>query len=173
MEDKVDLFEAIEKRRSVRSLTKVDISTEELEKIVDAGRCAPSGMNTQPREFIIITEQGIIEKISQAQSFIRNASALIAVVCEPNASKYWLEDMAASVENMLLAITALGYDSCWVEGTLLRMEKKAKEILGVPKQKRLMAVLPIGKASSSGSQAPKKPMSEVTFYNRYGNSSNL
>lgn len=141
---------------------------EELEKIVDVGRLAPSGMNIQPREFIIITDTELIATLSEVQSFMRNASAMIAVVCEPNASKYWLEDMAASVENMLLAITALGYDSCWVEGTLLRREEWAKGILGVPKNKRLMAILPIGEAALAGSQASKKPMSDVTFYNRYG-----
>lgn len=164
----MDVFEAIEKRRSVRSLVKTDISMKDLKKIVDAGRRAPSGMNTQPREFIIITDDDIIAKLSEVQGFMRNASAMIAVVSEPNASKYWLEDMAASVENMLLAVVALGYDSCWVEGTLLRREEWAKELLNVPKDKRLMAFLPIGKAASSGSQASKKQMSDIIHYNRYG-----
>lgn len=160
----MDLFEAIKKRRSVRSLVKTEIAMEDLEKIVEAGILAPSGMNVQPREFIIITNPDIIDKLSEVQSFIRNASAMIAVVCTPDASKYWLEDMAASVENMLLAITALGYDSCWVEGTLLRREKWAKEILGVPKEKRLMVILPIGKAASPGTQAPKNSLADVTSY---------
>lgn len=164
----MDLFEAIEKRRSVRNLVKCEIPKEHLEKIVDAGRRAPSGMNVQPREFIVITDPELIEKLSEIQGFIKNASAVIAVVCDPNASRYWLEDMAASVENMLLAIVALGYDSCWVEGTLLRREEWAKELLGVPKEKRLMALLPIGKAASPGFQAPKKPLSEITYLNRYG-----
>jgi hypothetical protein len=65
-------------------------------------------------------------------------------------------------------ITALGYDSCWVEGTLLRREREAKEILGVPEEKRLIVLLPIGKAAHAGEQVAKKPMSEVTHYERYG-----
>lgn len=164
----MDLFEAIKNRRSVRSLDKADIPMADLEKIVDAGRMAPSGMNSQPREFIIITDKSTIEKLSIVQGFIREASAIIAIVADDKSSKYWLEDVSASAENMLLAIVALGYDSCWVEGTLLRKEAEAKNILGIPETKRLMVLLPIGKASVSGSQASKKPLSEVTYYERYG-----
>jgi nitroreductase len=165
----MDLFEAIEKRRSVRSLDPVEIPMAHLEKIVDAGRKAPSGMNRQPREFIIVTDRDLIQELSQVQGFMQNSSAMIAVVCDPNASKYWLEDMAAAVENMLLALVALGYDSCWVEGTLLRREEWAKDILRVPDNMRLMALLPIGKATSPGAQATKIPLREITHYNQYGN----
>ena len=101
----MEVFEAIRKRRSVRELVSVEIPMEDLEQIVDAGRCAASGMNTQPREFIIITDQGLIEQLAGAQGFIRDASAAIAVVADDTASTYWLEDVAASVANMMLAIT--------------------------------------------------------------------
>ena len=118
----MDVFEAIEKRRSVRSLVQTEIPMSDIEKIVDAGRRAPSGNNAQPREFIIITNSQTIEKLAVAQGFIREASVVIAIVADESASRYWLEDVSASTENMLLAATALGYASCWVEGTLLRVE---------------------------------------------------
>ena len=103
----MNVFEAIRKRRSVRELVPVEIPMEDLEKIVDTGRRAASGMNAQPREFIVITDQGLIEQLALAQGFIRDASAVVAVVADDSGSMYWLEDVAASVENMLLAITAL------------------------------------------------------------------
>jgi len=165
----MDIFEAIKKRKSVRSLIKVKIPIDDLEKIVDAGRLAPSGMNRQPFEFIIITDAEIISKLSIAQSFIEEASAAIALVADENDSKYWLEDISACAENMFLAITALGYDSCWVEGTLLRKEEEAKKILYVPDNKRLVILFPIGKGAEASSQAIKKPMAEMTHYNKYGN----
>lgn len=164
----MDLFEAIQKRRSVRSLVETDIPIAHLEKIVDAGRLAPSGTNAQPREFIIITDPDIISRLSTVQASVRSASAIIAIVADDKGSKYWLEDASASTENMLLAIVALGYDSCWVEGTLLRKEDEAKQILGVPETKRLIVLLPIGKAAAPGSQASKKPLTEITYYNKYG-----
>jgi len=163
----MDLFEAIQRRRSVRSLVKIDIPMADLEKIIDAGRLAPSGRNVQPREFIIITDPDIIGKLSTVQGFMADASAIIAIVADDKGSKYWLEDASASAENMFLAITALGYDSCWVEGTLLRKEDEAKKILGVPAEKRLVILLPVGKAAAAGSQASKKPLAEITYYNRY------
>jgi nitroreductase len=140
----------------------------DLEKIVDAGRLAPSGTNAQPREFIIITDPDLISGLSTVQGFIEGASAVIAIVADDKASKYWLEDVSASTENMLLAIVALGYDSCWVEGTLLRKEDEAKRILRVPETKRLIVLLPVGKAAAPGRQASKRSMEEVIYYNRYG-----
>ncbi len=171
----MDLFEAIKKRRSIKkrgsaqALVKTDISMADLEKIADAGRRAPSGSNMQPREFIIITDPDIIGKLGILQTgMVGEASAVIAIVADDKRSKYWLEDISASAENMLLAIIALGYDSCWIEGALLPKEKKVKEILGVPADKRLVILLPIGKAASSGSQASKKPLTEVVYYDSYG-----
>ncbi len=160
----MNVFEAIEQRRSVRSLVPTEIPMEDLEKIVDAGRLAASGMNTQPREFIIITDKKIIEQLSMAQGFIRDASAVIAIVADESASRFWLEDMSASTSNMLLAATALGYASCWVEGTLLRVEDEAKKVLGVPADKKLIVAIPLGKAARAGSQAPKKPFDEIVHY---------
>ena len=164
----MDVFECIEKRRSVRRLVGTEIPMSDIEKIVDTGRRAPSGNNVQPREFIIITNPQTIAKLSMAQGFMRDASAVIAIVADESVSRYWLEDVSASTENMLLAATALGYASCWVEGTLLRVENKAKEILGVPQNKRLIVALPLGRAAHEGSQARKKPMNEIVHYEKYG-----
>ncbi|MFP4006297.1 MAG: nitroreductase family protein [Candidatus Hadarchaeia archaeon] len=165
----MELFEAIEKRRSVRNLDEVDIPKEDLEKIVNAGRIAPSGSNIQPREFIIITDSEKLRKLSEIQEALGEVSAAIAVVCDPEKSNWWVEDMAASVENMLLTIVALGYDSVWIEGTLLSQEKRAKEILEVPEKKRLVTILPIGEASEEERRAEKKPLAEITHYEKYGN----
>jgi len=164
----MDIFEAIAKRKSSRSLMKTEIPMSDLEQIIEAGRLAPSGMNRQPFEFIIIRDSETISKLGIVQGFIRDASAIIAIVADEKQSKYWLEDISASTENMLLAITALGYDSCWIEGTLLRKEEEAKGILNVPPDKRLVIILPIGKSAVVGSQAIKKSMAEMTHYEKYG-----
>ena len=163
----MDLFEAIEKRRSERTLKPVDIPDDDLEKILDAGRRAPSGMNTQPCEYIVIRDKAMIEKLAKIQDFIEQASAVIAIVADPGESKYWLEDASAAAENMLLAIVALGYASCWVEGTLLRQEDWAKEQLNVPADKRLIIMLPVGAAASKGSQAAKKSLKELVHHETY------
>ena len=111
----MDALEAIRKRRSVRDFTGDPVPREDLEKIVDAGRMAATGFNRQPWEFIVITNPEMIDKLKVAAQWMENAGAVIAVTLDPT-TKYWLEDGSAAVENMLIASTALGYGSCWLEG---------------------------------------------------------
>ena len=163
----MDLFQAIKERRSVRALEAVKVPREDIEKILDAGRRAASGMNIQPFKFIVVTKQKTIQQMAAAQECVGQVSVVVAVVADPDASRYWLEDVAAATENMLLAITALGYASVWVEGTLLRREDEMKEILGVPDNLRLMVFLPIGRELAPGRQADKKPLGEIACWEKY------
>ena len=164
----MDLFEAIEARASVRAFVKCDIPEADLLRIVDAGRRAPSGRNRQPWEFVLITEAETLEKLGKIQGCIAQASAAVAVVMDEEASHYWKEDASAAIENMLLAVVALGYASLWVEGYVLQNEDYGREVLGVPADRRLLAVLPIGKPAAPPAQAQKKPLAEVLHRERYG-----
>ncbi len=137
------LFEAIQKRRSVRNYTGDPIPPGDLLKIVEAGRLAASGSNIQPWDFIIITDMKMIERLKVAARWMEHAGAIIAVVMDP-ASRWWVEDGSAAVENMLLAATALGYGSCWLEGYTLQREEEFKTLLGIPAQRRLMTLVPLG-----------------------------
>ena len=68
----------------------------------------------------------------------------------------------------LLAVTALGYATVWVEGRLQHEEARWKELLGIPEAMRLMVALPIGKPAGEVAQAGKWPLSEMVHYERYG-----
>jgi len=164
----MDLFEAIERRASVRGFEPCNLDREELEKICDAGRRAPSGYNRQPWEFIVIEDRDTLQKLGKIQDPIAEASAAIAVVADEEASKFWKEDAAAAIENMLLAIVDLGYASVWVEGYTLRYEDFGKEVLGIPEDLRLLTLLPIGKAAEEPIQAEKKPLEEIVHWEKYG-----
>ncbi|MFN4227926.1 MAG: nitroreductase family protein [Candidatus Ratteibacteria bacterium] len=165
----MELFEVIEKRRSVRSYEKCNIPKQDIEKILKAGGLAPSGRNIQPYEFIVIDDEKIIKKLGEeVQSCISEASVVIGIIADPQMSKYWLEDISAVTENMLLAIEDLGYASCWIEGTLLPKEDKIKELLKIPKEKRFIIILPIGKAKGEISKKVKKDIREITHHNFYG-----
>lgn len=129
----MDVFEAIHTRASVRSLKPCAITEQEVEQILDAGRRAPSGYNSQPWEFILIRERTLLDQLGKIQSCIAEGSAAIALVMDERASKYWKEDAGAAIENMLLAIVALGYASVWVEGYVLDQEAYGKAVLGIPK----------------------------------------
>jgi nitroreductase len=164
----MELFEAIAKRASVRAYKEAAVTEADLLKILDAGRRAPSGGNRQPLQFILIQDTTTLRALERVQACFATASAAVAILADPAASRWWLEDASAAAQNMLLAITALGYASVWVEGTLLKEEPFARELLGVPASKRLVILLPVGKAPQDTPQADKKALEEVLWRDRYG-----
>ena len=164
----MDLFEAIERRASVRDLRPAAVSDADLQRVLDAGRRAPSGRNRQPIEFIVVRDPDTIRKLAKAQACLADVGVVICVAADPGKSEFWLEDVAAATENMLLAIAALGYASVWIEGTLLRGEAEHKQALGLPEGMRLMVALPVGEATKPAQQAPKRPLSDIVHWDRYG-----
>jgi nitroreductase len=161
----MDALKCIEKRRSIRRFKKSVVSRTDLIKIVNAGRLAASGCNKQPWEFIVITEKATINIFAIIRKWIIDASAVIVVVMTPK-TRWWIQDGSAAIENMLLACTALGYGSCWVEGDVLLHEEEIKPLLGIPPDKRIMAVLPIGKPAETP-KIKKKPIEELLHWEIY------
>jgi nitroreductase len=164
----MELFDAIRSRGSMRSFEKVAVSDADLERILDAGRRAPSGRNRQPIEFIVVRDPDSLAKLAESQACIAAASVAIAIAGDPERSEFWLEDASAATENMLLAITTLDYASVWIQGTLRALEERHKETLGLPKHMRLVVVLPIGKPAGPVKQAEKRPLSDIVHWERFG-----
>ena len=159
----MDTFDAIKKRRSVRHYTGDPVPKSDLEKIVDAGRLAATGSNKQPWNFIIVTQKDVIKQLSKAGEWSAKAGAMIVVVMDP-LSKYWLEDGSAAIENMLLAATALGYGSCWLEGNALPHEAEFKSLLNIPEQLKLLTLIPIGIPAKWPESVPKKSLDQVLHW---------
>ena len=161
----MEALEAIQKRRSVRKFTGEIIPREHLEKIVDAGRLAATGSNRQPWDFIVVTDEAMIEQLTVVGKWMRKAGAIIAVVVDPY-SRWWLEDGSAAIQNMLVASTALGYGACWVEGDALPHEEQFKALLFIPKGKRLLALVPVGVAEEWPT-VEKRPLESVLHWQVY------
>lgn len=161
----MNALEAIGKRRSVRKYTGEPIPRKDLEKIVDAGRLAATGSNRQPWDFVVVTDRAMVERLKVAAEWMEKAAAIIAVVMDPS-SRWWVEDGSATVENMLIASTALGYGSCWLEGYTLPHEEEFKKLLGVPKEKRLLTLVPIGVPAEEPTRE-KRSLEEVLHWERY------
>ena len=161
----MDALEAIRKRRSVRDYTGEPIPREDLLKIVDAGRLAASGHNHQPWDFVVVTEREMIDQLKVAAKWMEKAAAIIAVVMDPS-SRWWLEDGAAAVENMLIASTALGYGSCWLEGNTVPREEEFKELLGIPTEKKLLTLVPVG-VPAKWPTKEKKDLEEILHWETY------
>ena len=161
----MDALETIRRRRSVRKYTGDPIPRADLETIVDAGRLAATGGNRQGWDFVVVTERETIDALKVAAAWMEKAGAILAVVMDPS-SRWWVEDGSAAIENMLIASTALGYGSCWLEGWTLPHEEAFKDLLGVPEEKRLLTLIPIG-VPVGWPTREKKPLDEVIHWERY------
>ena len=161
----MEALEAIRKRRSVREYTGEPISRQDLETIVDAGRLAASGHNNQPWDFVVVTDRDMIEQLKVASRWMEKAGAIIAVVVDP-ASRWWLEDGSAAVEKMLIAATALGYGSCWLQGYTMLYEEAFKALLEIPAALRLLTLVPIG-VPVQWPTKEKKTLEQVIHWERY------
>ena len=161
----MDALEAIRKRRSVREYTGEPIPRQDLETIVDAGRLAASGHNNQPWDFVVVTERDMIEQLKVASLWMEKAGAIIAVVVDPT-SRWWQEDGSAAVENILIAATALGYGSCWLQGYTMPREEEFKVLLEIPRELRLLTLVPIG-VPVAWPTVEKKTLEQVIHWERY------
>ena len=173
----MDVFDAVTKRYSYRGhFTDAAVPREDLIKIVLAGIHAPSGKNEQTTSFVIVDDPGVLRRIAEIvdKPVCHTAKAMIACVIDPRPVlgniSFAVEDCAAAVENMLLAITALGYATVWLDG-VLRVEDKAAKIarlLAVPEDKALRILLPLGVAAEPGTQKEKLPFEKRAWFNHYG-----
>ena len=168
----MEFQEVLQKRHSVRRFVPSQISDEALLRIVEAGRIAPSGGNKQNREFIVIRDRGILGQIHERlQKCFAEAAAAIAVVVDPTPTQFgpfWVQDVSAAVENMLLTVVNEGYDSVWIEGLIILHEDWLKDLLGVPADRRVTVLLPIGKAAEPGKSPAKAKLSDILYLDRYG-----
>jgi nitroreductase len=174
----MDLFEAIAQRHSYREafLTDVPVPRDDLRKIVQAGIQAPSGKNEQTTTFVIVDDPQLLARIAAIvdRPICNTARAMIACVVDPRpvfeSISFGPEDCAAAVENMWLALTALGYASVWLDG-VLRFGTCAAEIgrlLGVPEGQSVRILLPIGVPAKKVQQKEKLPFDRRAWFNRYG-----
>jgi nitroreductase len=161
----MDVFEAITRRRSVREYTGAPIPRDDLLRIADAARLAATGSNRQPWDFVIVTERALIARLLASGKWMEKSGAIIAVVMDP-ASRWWVEDGSAAIENMLLASTALGYGTCWVEGDALPKEVEYKRLLAIPDDRRILALITVG-VPAAWPEKEKKPLEQVVHWEKF------
>jgi len=174
----VNTIETIKKRCSYRGKYKATpIPREDLTKIMEAGLAAPSGCNKQTTSLIAVDNPEILKKLHAViqPPVGETASAMICVLTRRiNAYRdkcYATQDYAAAIENMLLAIVELGYQSCWIEGHITdedRIGYQMAQILCVPDEYELIAFLPIGVAEDACVRVNKLPFEERAWFNGFG-----
>lgn len=166
----VDILELIKTRRSIRKYRRDTVSEEEINKILEAGRWAPSADNSQPWRFIVLRSHEVRKKLADTLAwgrFFAQAPLGIVVTINPMASNHPVEDGAAATQNMLLEAHSLGLGACWIGTYGEAYEASAKKVLDVPENERLVSVIAIGHPAETR-QKTRKELGELTFIDRYG-----
>ena len=183
MIDGINILELIKSRQSDRKYSDKPIEKEKLERIVEAGRMAPSACNAQPWKFIVVDQPPLLEKLTEAasakllgmNSFVNQATVMIVVVREQaNLSSkigatiknkdYSLIDIGIASQSICLQAEAEGIGSCmlgWFD------EKLARKTLGIPKSKRVELIITLGYPLGEKRDKRRKPADETIAYNKY------
>jgi len=183
MTDGERFLKLIRSRQSCRKYSNQAVEREKIERIIEAGRMAPSACNAQPWKFIIVDDRALLQEMAEAASvkllgincFVDQAPVQIVVIREqPNITSkiggniknkdYSLIDIGIASENICLQAEAEGLGSCilgWFD------EERVKILLGIPKSKRVELIITIGYSLADKKDRRRKPPEETVSYNKY------
>lgn len=164
----MDTLQAIATRRSVRQYRPDPVPEEAITRILEAGRWAASAGNSQPWGFVIFTDPEVKKRVTKCFLygwFLDQAPAGVAVAVDPRASSCPVQDGSLAAGNMMLAAHALGLGTCWINPGL--DDAGAKDILGIPQDRRLVCVLSLGYPAESPTKM-RKGLRDIAFGGRWG-----
>lgn len=167
------LLPEIENRFSVRKFKKSTLDPEKLNRILEAGRLAPSAKNRQPWRFVVVDDPKVKEKISEAaygQQHVKDAGAVI-VACStnieylmPNGQPSYPIDISFAVSFMMLQAGKEGYGSCVIT---TYNESSVMDTLTLPYSMRVVMLLAVGEADEEPKITDRKPTSQVISFNHW------
>jgi len=158
-----DVIKLIKSRRSIRKYRDQEVPREILEDLVDCGRLAPSGYNRQPWVFVVLTEKELKQKLAelcQWGRFLQEAGAAILIFCEKEAETA-LEDACAAAENIIIAASAYGLGTCWVNSYRKAHSEAVKQLVRCPEHLELAVILAVGYPEAIPPAPKKKALAEV------------
>ena len=174
----MNLIELIQNRHSYRGKYKpVPVPRADLKTIMEAGLSAPSGCNKQTTSLIAVDDPEVLKQLHAVINppVGETAPAMICVLTRRIIAYrdrcFAVQDYAAAIENMLLTITALGYQSCWFEGHITdtdRIGDQMAKVLGIPDDYELVCFLPVGIAESEPALPKKQAFEERAWFNSFG-----
>ncbi len=183
------VLEAIKTRRSIRKYKATPVDDKTIELVLDAARWAPSWANTQCWRFIVVRDSNLKAELAQAlrskvsdppnpaTDAIRNAPVVIVACAELGKSGYrrgepatdkgdwYMFDVALAMQNLVLAAHSVGLGTVHVG---LFDAKHAASILNVPEGFCVVEMTPLGYPDEQPEVRPRKELSEVVSYDRYG-----
>lgn len=176
----MNTLDAISARCSYRgAYESTPVPRENLRRILEAGLAAPSGCNKQTTSLIAVDDPKVLSKLcALIDPPVGGTGAAPAMICVLTRRIiayrdrcFSVQDYSAAIENMLLAITDLGYASCWIEGHVTdtdQIGRKMADLLGVPAEYDLVCYLPVGiPADEVRPGAKKLPFEDRAWFNGF------
>ncbi|QWV96140.1 nitroreductase family protein [Geomonas nitrogeniifigens] len=174
----MDVFQAINDRRSIRKYRDTPVEWDKVSQVLDAGRLAPSWKNMQCWRFLVLSAAGKRNALLDAfpddnpgKKALAQAPVTIVVCADPaqsgveNGIEYYVADTAIAFEHICLAAHGLGLGTCWMG---LFDEPTLKESLGIPAGMRVVGVTPLGYPDQEPKARPRKELAEIAYHNDWG-----
>ena len=178
------------RRRSIRKYRPDPVSPDALARVLEAASLAPSGNNSQPWRFVVVTDAKIKERlceVSGKQKWIIEAPVTVAVVGDITAKTKeplkpvatpsvedpknrevllkTLRDATIAADHLVLAAEDEGLGSCWIA---LFEQEEIKPVLAVPENCYVVAIVTLGFPAETPKQRPRLPLRETVFREQYG-----
>lgn len=179
MTKEIPMINLLRTRRSIRQFDKKPVEKEKIDTLIEAMLRSPSSRSLNPWHFVVVSNQDVIEKLSQSKAhgskFMKSAPLAIAVCANPEKSDVWVEDTSIAALIVHLTATDLNLGSCWIQIRLRdhadssSSERYVKTLLGLEETMVVEAIIAIGYPAE---KKPGHDMSTLLFdrvsYNRYG-----
>ena len=147
-------LDVIKTRVSVRQFTGEKISDNQIRTLLECAMAAPSAVNKQPWAFIVVTDEAVIAQLGEALPYSRcsNQPAVAIIPCGDlskaipgEMANFWINDVSAATENLLLAAHAMGLGAVWTGlHPDMNRAKMVQEMLGLPEHIIPLCVVPVG-----------------------------
>ena len=160
-------IEVMQTRRSIRTYTPQPVDRRIIEEIVDCARLAPTAMNDQPWEFVVLTGKQALASIPPLlghAEFIASAAFCVLVLARPSTCA--VEDCCAATQNLLLAAEAHGLGACWVAGAPQPYAPAVAKAFGAPPTHTLISIVSVGYPAESPS-IEKRPLAELLHWEHF------
>ena len=170
----MELLELMKNRYSVRQFEKKQIEQEKLEKILEAGRVAPTACNRQPQRILVLQTKENLEKLETCTKFTFQAPTVL-MVCADKATAWTRKqdeknhgqiDVSIVTTQMVLEAFSLGIGSCFV---CAFDEEKIRQTFAIPQNYEVVTLLPLGYPAGKPAEGHsiRKPKEETIFYENY------
>ena len=169
----------IQRRRSIRKYQEKPVEAEKIDALLEAALRSPSSRGFNPWEFVVVTDKGLLEKLSTAKphgaSFLKNAPLGIVVCADPEKCDVWVEDASIASIFIHLAATSVGLGSCWIQirkrmyDQTTTAQAYIRSLLNIPKNLHVESIVAIGYPAEKKSPHRKEDLQyQKVHYGVYG-----